>query len=306
MSRAARALTHSVDGLLIFDKPSGPTSNAVLQRVKRIYGADKAGHAGTLDPMASGLLAICFGEATKYSSGLLEGDKTYTGMIQLGIATDTGDAEGKVIERQDIDHVAIHVETLMRTFSGEVTQVPSNFSAIKVDGRPLYAYARDGKPVTAQPRTVRIDALDLEFVPPDGLRFSVTCSSGTYVRSLAEDIGRAIGCGAHLTVLRRTVSGPLEVASGTTFEMLESADKMGRLSRLLPPDAALFALPAIALDPPAVIALLRGQGVSAPAGASVGKSKIYDASARFLGVARVTAEGRLIPVRLMAIAPSVV
>ncbi|MEO8038185.1 MAG: tRNA pseudouridine(55) synthase TruB [Betaproteobacteria bacterium] len=302
MSHTPRSAKHPVNGLLVLDKPSGPTSNGVLQRVKRLYGAAKAGHAGTLDPMATGLLAICFGEGTKYASGLLEGEKSYSGIIRLGVVTDTGDAEGSVVERHDVDVAAIDISRIVQLFSGEVTQIPPNYSAIKVNGRPLYAYAREGKPVAAQPRVVRIHALHLQCLPPEDLRFSVTCSSGTYVRSLAEDIGRAIGCGGHLAALRRTASGPLNVDEGSTFELLESLDHAGRLSRLLPPDAPLFALPALILDSAAVLALLRGQVVDAPSGASVGKSKVYDQSMHFLGVAEVTAEGRLAPVRLMAVA----
>lgn len=289
-----------VDGLLLVDKPSGPTSNAVLQRVKRLYNAAKAGHGGTLDPMASGLLAIVFGEAAKFSAALLEGDKTYTGVIQLGVTTTTGDAEGEVSERRRVDAGAIDTEGLCRRFTGEITQTPPNYSAIKVDGRPLYAYAREGAAIAAKPRQVRIEKLQLAFEPPDRLRFSVTCGGGTYIRSLAEDIGRSIGCGAHLAALRRVASGPLTEQMAVRYETLETLTDEQRLAALLPPDTLLYGLPRLELDDRTAANLLQGRRTVAPAGQSVGKSKIYERSGQFLGVAEVTPDGRLVPVRLMA------
>lgn len=297
---SARAPTRRVDGLLLVDKPVGPTSNAVLQRVKHLYRAAKAGHTGTLDPMASGLLVVCFGEATKFSAALLEGEKTYTGVIQLGASTTTGDAEGEVIERRPVVTGTVDPIALAKRFSGEITQVPPNYSAIKVDGRPLYAYARDGIEMTAKPRQVTIHALHLEPEGDDRLRFSVRCSGGTYIRSLAEDIGREIGCGAHLAELRRAASGRLEVAAAADFETLEAMSDADRLALLLPPDTPLYALPALTLDESAVAALLQGRHPEAPGGAAVGKSRIYDRPGRFLGVAEVTPERSLVVVRLMA------
>jgi tRNA pseudouridine55 synthase len=297
---SVRASTRRVDGLLLVDKPAGPTSNAVLQRVKRLFQAAKAGHTGTLDPMASGLLILCFGEATKFSSALLEGDKTYTGVIQLGATTTTADAEGEVIERSPVIAGTVDLPELTRRFSGEITQVPPNYSAIKVSGRPLYAYAREGAAISAKPRQVRIHALELGLEESDRIRFSVRCSGGTYIRSLAEDIGRSIGCGAHLAALRRVASGRLEVAAAVTLDALEGMSDADRLARLLPPDAALYALPSLMLDAPVAAALLQGRRPDAPGGAAIGKSRIYDCAERFLGVADVTPEGCLVPVRLMS------
>lgn len=289
-----------VDGLLLIDKPVGPTSNAVLQRVKRLYNAAKAGHGGTLDPMASGLLAIVFGEAAKFSSSLLAGDKTYTGVIQLGVTTSTGDAEGEVVERKMVNPHAIDLERLQRDYSGVITQTPPNCSAIKVDGRPLYAYAREGAAVTAQPRQVRIEKLVLTLEPPDRLRFAVTCGGGTYIRSLAEDIGRTVGCGAHLTELRRVASGPLTLQSAVEYGALEALSDRQRMEKLLPPDAMLYGLPRLELDAATAANLVHGRRAEAPAGQPAGKSKVYERSGQFLGVAEVTADGRLVPVRLMA------
>lgn len=297
---AERAPPRRVDGLLLVDKPSGPTSNAVLQRVKRLYNAVKAGHGGTLDPMASGLLAIVFGEAAKFSSALLEGDKTYTGIMQLGVTTTTGDAEGDVLERRAVDASAIDLERLQREFSGEIIQTPPNYSAIKVDGRPLYAYAREGAAVAAQPRQVRIEKLELTFELPDRLRFAVTCGGGTYIRSLAEDIGSTIGCGAHLAELRRVASGPLTLQSAVRYDLLESLSAEQRLAKLLPPDTLLYGLPRLDLDAETAANLIHGRRATAPTGQPVGKSKVYERSGQFLGVAEVTSDGRLVPVRLMA------
>jgi tRNA pseudouridine55 synthase len=297
---SGRIPTRRVDGLLLVDKPVGPSSNAVLQRVKRLFRAAKAGHTGTLDPMASGLLVVCFGEATKFSSALLEGDKCYSGVIELGVTTTTGDAEGEVVERNPVPAGNIDSVALASRFSGEITQVPPSYSAIKVNGRPLYAYAREGTVVAAKPRQVRIHALELERDGIDRLRFSVRCGGGTYVRSLAEDIGRAIGCGAHLASLRREGAGCFEATSAVGLEALEGMPDDERLARLLSPDAALYKLPSLTLDEAAVVALLQGRHPDVPAGAAVGKSRIYDQSGRFLGVAEALAGERLVPVRLMS------
>ena len=205
-----------------------------------------------------------------------------------------------MIERSPVIAGAVDLPELTRRFSGEITQIPPNYSAIKVDGRPLYAYAREGAAISAKPRQVRIHALDLEHDGADRLRFSVRCSGGTYIRSLAEDIGRSIGCGAHLAALRRVASGRLEVAAAATFEALEGMSDADRLARLLPPDTALYALQSLMLDGPAVTALIQGRHPAAPDDAAIGKSRIYDCTERFLGVAEVTPDRRLVAVRLMS------
>jgi len=297
---SGRIPTRRVDGLLLVDKPVGPSSNAVLQRVKHLFRAAKAGHTGTLDPMASGLLIVCFGEATKFSYALLEGDKRYSGIIELGVTTTTGDAEGEVVERNPILAGSIDTVALASRFSGEITQVPPSYSAIKVNGRPLYAYAREGTVVAAKPRQVQIHGLELELDGINRLRFSVHCGGGTYIRSLAEDIGRVIGCGAHLAALRRDGSGRFEATAAVGLEALEGMPDGERLARLLSPDAALYALPSLTLNDAAVAVLLQGRHPDVPAGAAVGKSRIYDQSGRFLGVAEAIGGERLVPVRLMS------
>lgn len=290
----------SVDGLLLLDKPVGWSSNHALQRARRLCGASKGGHGGTLDPAASGLLVLCLGEATKFSSFLLDSDKSYTGVIRLGVTTSTGDAEGDVLERAVVRSGAIDIPALCGRFTGTQVQTPPRYSALKHHGRPLYAYAREGVVVEAPPREIQIRELSLEFEPPDNLRFSVRCSRGTYIRSLAEDIGRDIGCGAHLAGLRRVASGAFRVDDAVTLEQLEALAPEARLARVLPPDAALQSFPALRLEEHQAVALSFGQAVQPPPGAPSGRARVYDSSDRFLGLGEVRSGGELVPLRLMA------
>jgi tRNA pseudouridine synthase B (EC 4.2.1.70) len=213
-------------GLLLFDKPAGLTSNAALQRVKRLLGIKKAGHTGSLDPVATGLLVLLFGEATKVSDYILNADKSYRATLRLGQTTTTGDSEGEILEERPVAVSEEQVRMILPQFSGVIAQVPPMYSAIKQGGKPLYELARKGLEVERAARQVRIDALDLVLLDGDCLVLDVRCSKGTYIRSLAADIGAALGCGAHVNGLRRTSTGPFDITQALTLEAL--ADVLGR------------------------------------------------------------------------------
>src|ERR1700730_7775003 len=213
----------ALDGVLLLDKPLGLSSNDALIRAKRLYLAKKAGHTGTLDPLATGLLPLCFGEATKFSQDLLEADKTYEATMRLGIRTTTGDAEGEPIDTRDVTCDQAAVQVAMQKFIGDIVQVPPMYSALNRDAKPLYEYARAGQTVEREGRQVTIHALDMLVCALPDVTFRVTCSKGTYVRTLAEDIGEALGCGAHLVALRRTGVGALTLAHAVTLAALSEA-----------------------------------------------------------------------------------
>lgn len=291
-----------VDGILLLDKPEGLTSNAALQRARRAFGARKAGHTGSLDPLASGLLPICFGQATKASAMLLDADKTYRVTIALGARTATGDREGAIVERAEVpalDEAA--VRQIAAAFVGESEQVPPMYSALKHRGERLYRLARRGVEVTREPRRIVIRQLDLLAVASGGLRFEISCSKGTYVRTLAEDIARACGTVGHVHDLRRLALGPFATPRMHELAVVEqAAERPPELeSLLLPSDAALPGLPAVQLGLAEQACVLQGQPVFAvgPGSALV---RMYGAEGLFLGVGRMSAEGRrLAPERIM-------
>jgi tRNA pseudouridine55 synthase len=300
----------ALDGVLLLDKPIGLSSNDALIRAKRLYLAKKAGHTGTLDPLASGLLPLCFGEATKFSQDLLEADKTYEATMRLGIRTTTGDAEGEAIETREVrcDQAAV-LEALSR-FRGEIVQVPPMYSALKRDGKPLYEYARAGQVVEREGRQVTIHALELLACALPDVTFRVTCSKGTYVRTLAEDIGEALGCGAHLVALRRTGVGALTLENAVTLDALSDAEESARDAWLQPVDALLSTFPAVQLDAEATRRFLHGQRLRLAdlvlngEAANAERVRVYAADeARLLGVAKV-GEGVLAPERLVVTAAS--
>jgi tRNA pseudouridine55 synthase len=288
----------AINGVLLIDKPSGPSSNAVLQRAKRLFGARRAGHTGTLDPMASGLLVIGLGEATKFAAALLDADKAYRARMKLGVRTATGDAEGAVLAstRVDVTRSAL-VETLER-FRGEIEQVPPRHAAIKHKGRPLYEYARRGEEVPRKPRRVAIHRLELEEFVEDSAVLFVECSKGTYVRSLAEDIGTALGCGAHLAGLERTAVGPFRLERALKLEALEALSPTARRAQILPVEALLASWPRLTLAPEAVVKFGHGQAIQV--GAGQGVVAVFDEGGRLLGIGAVGAEGMLRPKRLLA------
>lgn len=296
----------ALDGVLLLDKPLGLSSNDALIRAKRLYLAKKAGHTGTLDPLATGLLPLCFGEATKFSQDLLEADKTYEATMRLGIRTTTGDAEGEAIDTRDVTCDEAQVLKATADFRGEITQVPPMYSALKRDGKPLYEYARAGQTVEREGRQVTIHALDLIACALPLVTFRVTCSKGTYVRTLAEDIGAALGCGAHLVALRRTGVGALTLAHAVTLDALSDAPEAERDGWIQPVDALLSTFPAVHLDADATRRFLHGQRLKlAEVSAQPlddGRVRVYaEEGAKLLGVAKA-GEGVLAPERLVVTA----
>lgn len=289
-----------VDGVLLLDKPLGLSSNDALQKARRLFSAAKGGHTGTLDPLASGLLPLCFGEATKFSADLLDADKTYEAELKLGVETDTGDAEGQVTATATVNVEKAQFLALLPQFTGPIEQVPPMHSALKRDGRPLYELARKGIEVERAPRAVTIHALELLEFAGDLVRIRVSCSKGTYIRVLAADLGRALGCGAHLTALRRTRVGALDLHGAVTLAELEALAEEARPERLAPVDALLSTLPQVELDAAAAERFSHGNPVALPL-ALAGKIRVY-ADGRLLGVGEPGAGGRLWPKRLVQLA----
>ena len=294
----------------MLDKPPGLTSNRALQMAKRLYGAAKAGHTGSLDPLATGVLPLCFGEATKFSQYLLDADKAYTSSFVLGVATATGDAEGEVLATQDASGVTRdHIERALESFRGEIDQVPSMFSAIKHDGKPLYKLAREGREVERKARRVVIKQLELRAFRP-GKKAEVDiyleCSKGTYVRSIAEDLGKALGCGAHVGALRRTRAGPFEIADSVTLntlEALKSNEQVAAMDKLLlPADTALGGLPLVKLSESGGFYLRQGQPVQVPNAPCNGMVRVALETGEFLGIGEILDDGRVAPRRLIVTA----
>ena len=274
-----------VDGILLVDKPVGPGSNAVLQQAKRLFNAAKAGHAGTLDLLASGLLLVCFGEATKFAQALLDAPKRYRATVRFSVATSTGDAEGDVVARGPVAFGVAELEASLARFVGPIMQQPPRYAALKRNGRPYYDYARAGVEIERTPREVRIDGLRLiGFSPPDAV-VDVECSKGTYVRVLAEDVGASLRSCAHLVGLRRTGTAGFSVDRALALDALSAIDEAARDSRLLPIDAALYAMPAIVIDEVTSVALRCGQRPHH--GAAPGRYRAYGPCG-FIGVVEST------------------
>jgi len=294
-----------VNGVLLLDKPAGITSNKALQLVKNLFRAAKAGHTGSLDPLATGMLPICLGEATKISAFLLDADKRYRVSCRLGVTTNTGDADGDVLQTRDCEQVRLpDVEKLKPRFSGTIAQIPPMYSAVKHQGQRLYALAREGIEVERKPRNVQIHQLLFHSLDDCTLELEVACSKGTYVRTLVEDIGEALGCGAHVVQLRRLSVGPFEggmvtlddlkaAASGDAGEGMASLD-----GYLLPIDSGIAHWPDIHLDPDAAFYMKQGQPVLVPHAPTEGWVRIYDQS-RFLGVGEIQDDGKVAPRRMI-------
>lgn len=303
---AALPSRRAIDGVLLLDKPSGITSNAALQTARRLLAARKAGHTGTLDPMASGLLPLAFGEATKFSQMLLDADKVYEAGIRLGIQTDTGDTEGRIISTRPVDLDETRLHTVLTRFTGELEQTPPMHSALKRDGKPLYEYARAGIEVERAPRRVTISELTLLALQLQKDRFvlRVACSKGTYIRTLAMDIGEALGCGAHLDALRRTRIGNFDISGSVTLDMIEATPPEQRDALLAPADTLLRDFPKLELENTAARLILQGQPL-APVPATSGEIapgncvRLYGPDG-FLGLGQWKEDGRLWPKRLIA------
>ncbi len=301
--QARRNLRH-VDGVLLLDKPLRISSNAALQHVKRLFRAEKAGHTGTLDPLATGVLPICFGEATKFGGVLLEADKGYRAILKLGERTATGDAEGEVLERSQVDVDASQLALALERFRGAIIQVPPMYSALKHQGRPLYELARKGLSVERKSRSVHIFRLDLVKFEGDECILDVMCSKGTYIRTLAEDIGTVLGCGAHLSGLQRTQVGPFGLEQARSMEQLEEMTEPGRDAILRPVDELVRSWLRVNLSMQAAGRFQQGQAVDfsdVNSDGESGKIAVYDASGVFLGIGELDASGKLKPRRLLGI-----
>jgi tRNA pseudouridine55 synthase len=297
MNAKRREPADAIDGLLVLDKPLGVSSNTALQHARRLLQARKAGHTGTLDPLASGLLPITLGEATKFSADLLDADKEYEAQLALGAETTTGDAEGEVTARRPVDVTRAALEAVLARFVGAQQQTPPMHSAVKRDGRPLYELARLGQEVERSARTVTIGRLELLRWDPLAPVVLVGCSKGTYVRVLAQDIGAALGCGAHLQALRRTRVGPLRLDQAVSLDELQALDLAGRRAALLPLDALLASLPRVDLDAAAAARFAHGQRV--PREGETARLRVYGADGALIGLARC-AGGWLEATRLVA------
>src|SRR6266513_2990295 len=289
----------TVNGVLLLDKPVGPSSNTALQRAKRLLGAARAGHTGTLDPLASGLLVIALGEATKFSGGILGADKSYRAQLKLGERTETGDAEGAVVSHTEVKVTRSELLAALEHYRGEIEQLPPRYSAIKHRGRPLYAYARRGEHVPRAARRVAIRRLELERFEGNTVDFFVECSKGTYIRALAEDIGAELGCGAHLAALQRASVGPFALPQATTLEALEAISPAERRERLLPLEALLQSRPRLTLQPPLATKFRQGRTMSVDSAS--GSVAVFGEDAKFLGIGQVDASGTLQPKRLLAL-----
>jgi tRNA pseudouridine55 synthase len=294
MARTARPL----DGVLLFDKPLKLSSNTALQKVRRLFQAEKAGHTGTLDPMATGLLPVCFGEATKFSHALLDADKTYHARVMLGQTSTTGDAEGEITTTHAVLPDENRVRIVLRNFIGEIEQIPPMHSAIKHRGKPLYEYVREGKSVERTARMVTIHELTLDGIAGDGMEITVRCSKGTYIRTLAEDIGQALGCGAYLSGLRRTAIAQFRLDSAYTWEQLDAMTMQQREKILLPVDCLLQDFPMLDLDPGQARRIAQGQQLAMDAMQPDGRVRLYSGG-KFIGVG-VLGEGKLAAERLVA------
>lgn len=289
-----------MNGIFLFDKPFGISSNTALQQVKRLFRAKKAGHTGSLDPLATGMLPICFGEATKFSQYLLDADKTYLVTAELGIQTATGDAEGEIITRKDANNITQEkLINILPQFRGNIMQVPSMYSALKHQGKPLYELARQGITIDRPARPIQIYLLELlDFANPH-FTIKVHCSKGTYIRTLVEDIGNVLGCGAYVKTLRRLNVGSYAEEQMMTLEKLEEIAPSELKQLILPLETTLNHFQTIVIPEATVFFLLRGQPVQIPNAPTSGWVKLTSAKGAFLGVGEITSDGKIAPRRLM-------
>jgi len=295
-----KRIKRAVNGVLLLNKPVGITSNAALQTAKRLFQAEKAGHTGTLDPFANGLLPLCLGEATKFSQYLLDADKTYRAVMQLGVTTTTGDPEGEVLDTKPVNVTRTDLNAAIARFIGTIEQTPPMYSALKHQGKPLYEYARAGIEIERKSRSIHIRAIELCALDGSQATINVRCSAGTYIRTLAEDIGKTLGCGAHLTELTRTASGGFQLDQAVNLATLENSDTIARDQLLLPVDGLVTYLPRIELNDTESAALLKGQRQILSAYTQLtGLVRAYDSQHRFLGLVELQLDGLAIARRLM-------
>jgi tRNA pseudouridine55 synthase len=295
----------SINGVLLLDKAAGGSSNDALVKAKRLLNAKKAGHTGTLDPFATGLLPLCFGEATKFAQDLLDADKTYETVVHLGVQTSTGDTEGEIIAQAAVNASSAEIEIALSQFRGPIQQIPPMYSALKRDGKPLYEYARAGITLERAARAVTIHHLECIDYQAPFLNLRVTCSKGTYLRVLGEEIGAALGCGAHLHALRRTVVGPLRIEQAITLDGLAIVAEAARAALLAPADSLLSSFPAIHLTADLTRRFLHGQRLALgkeglPIPILEGRVRVYADDNSFLGTGNMIEYGVLVPERLIA------
>ncbi len=294
-----KRIKRNVNGVFLLDKPLGFSSNQALQKVKWLFQAAKAGHTGTLDPLATGLLPICLGEATKFAQYITDADKTYVATIKLGVTTTTGDVEGEVLSIRPVNVTQDQFTTMAQQFTGEISQMPPMYSALKHEGKALYEYAREGVDIARQARLITIKSIVVNEFLADIAQITVTCSKGTYIRTLAEDIGTALGCGAHLIGLRRTVTAGYQLSQAMTIEQLEAMPIEPRDAQLLPVDSAIAGLPEVVLSADAAYFLMQGQAVWQAGKVPEGELRIYDENEQFLGLGFLQSDGKIAPKRLI-------
>jgi tRNA pseudouridine55 synthase len=294
-----KRIKRPVDGVLLLDKPVGLSSNQALQQAKRLYTAAKAGHTGSLDPFATGLLPVCFGEATKFSHYLLDADKTYAATLCLGATSTTGDTEGEIVAAGEVNVTREQVETVLQAFVGEIEQIPPMYSALKHQGKALYEYARAGVEIERPARAVTIRRIELLELAVPYARIEVSCSKGTYIRTLAEDIGKALNCGAYLTQLRRLATGSFDLSKAVTLEQLEAMSLEARDAQLFSADCLVADLPQVVLDDDSAFYLCRGQSVWQSGARPLGDVRLYGSDQRFIGLGEVMPDGKIAPRRLL-------
>ncbi|MES2635738.1 MAG: tRNA pseudouridine(55) synthase TruB [Pseudomonadota bacterium] len=294
----------AINGVLLLDKPLGFSSNQALQKVKWLFSAAKAGHTGTLDPLATGLLPVCLGEATKFAQYVTNADKTYFATIKLGVTTSTGDAEGEVLTTAEVKVSQAKFEAGCKQFLGEISQMPPMYSALKHEGKALYEYARAGVNIERKARLITIQSITVNTLDGDIAEITVSCSKGTYIRTLAEDIGAALGCGAHLIGLRRIETAGYLLSQAFTIEQLEALTQQDRDALLLPVDSAIDTLPTVVLNADATYFVMQGQAVwlvgNTRQNLSVGDDlRLYDERNHFLGLGFLQEDGKIAPKRLL-------
>ena len=294
-----KSLKREIDGVFLLDKPLGFSSNQALKKIQWLFNAKKAGHTGTLDPMATGLLPICLGEATKFSHCLLDAHKSYIATIQLGITTSTGDQEGEVISEKEVVLNEAQLKDTLKKFIGDMTQIPPMYSALKFEGKPLYEYAREGIEIERKSRQIKIFDIKLINIEKSIITIEVLCSKGTYIRTLAEDIGQTMGCGAHLKGLERTQTGNFQLSEALSIEALEAMPMASREKALMPIDVLLEELSSIKLNMAELDAIKKGQSIDFMS-KNDKEVRLYSPSGQFVGVGQPDLKGRLFPKRLIA------
>jgi tRNA pseudouridine55 synthase len=298
-----KRVKRNINGVLLLDKPLGFSSNQALQKVKWLFQAAKAGHTGTLDPLATGLLPICLGEATKFAQYVTDADKTYIATVKFGETTTTGDAEGEILAQHSVNFDLENLAAVCDAFVGEISQVPPMYSALKFEGKALYEYAREGVDIERQARLVTITSIQIDSFAKEIAVLTVSCSKGTYIRTLAEDIGRQLGCGAHLIGLRRTETAGYLIQDAITLEALELLVKETPVEKLaelvLPMDSAIAYLPKVLLNADAAHYLMQGQAVWQSGLVPEGELRLYDDKNQFLGLGVLQEDGKITPKRLM-------